>query len=160
MPRKVTVTSKKHAAAVMREMTTFLRLTAALDLHTNQGVRNLENSTFSILDLLGSTDSMRPGQIAIVFRLGQSTMTRHIQELERLGLVQKTTDPMDRRAVLVSLSKSGREVLAAETELRQNRLAREMASWSAHEKSEFARLLASINQNIVARREADAVSSA
>lgn len=53
-----------------------------------------------------------PGELADIERVSAPSMTRTINALEEVGHVRRDLDPADGRQKLVSLTTSGREVLA------------------------------------------------
>jgi DNA-binding MarR family transcriptional regulator len=74
--------------------------------------------------LLAQVDELGPARIGDLARAdhcSQPTMTTQVQRLEQLGLVTRTADPSDARAVLIDVTSSGRALLA------QMRLARAAA---------------------------------
>jgi DNA-binding MarR family transcriptional regulator len=83
----------------------------------------------------------RVSALAQALGLDSTTVTRHVDELERRGLVSRTTDVADRRALLVRLTPQAVARLdAAETE-RRRRLRAVLADWPAADRQAFARLL-------------------
>jgi len=74
--------------------------------------------------------------------LDSTTVTRHLDELERRGLVVRRPDDADRRASVVGLTAEAVARLdAADTE-RRRRLRHLLADWPAADRQSFARLLA------------------
>ncbi len=63
-------------------------------------------------------------------RLGvyRSTATRMCNRLVNAGLIDRTTDPSDRRAVVISLTEPGRGVVKAVTRARREKVARLLQS--------------------------------
>ena len=84
--------------------------------------------------------------------LDLSTVSRQVASLEAAGLVSRTTDPADRRAILVAVTQAGDEVLARNRELRQAALRDLLADWEPAERMQFARLFGRFN-DAMARRE-------
>jgi len=64
-----------------------------------------------VLSILESRTGVRIGELAAAARTTQPGMTRLIGELERGGLVQRTADPTDSRATLVTLTDDGRQAV-------------------------------------------------
>ena len=54
---------------------------------------------------------LTPVQVAQQLLTSQSGMTGKLDRLERQGLIQRTPDPEDRRAILLGLTESGRALL-------------------------------------------------
>lgn len=60
---------------------------------------------------LNETPGLRVGEIATRMAIHQTTVSNLLDALEKRGLVVKTRDPEDQRAVRLALSKEGRDVL-------------------------------------------------
>jgi DNA-binding MarR family transcriptional regulator len=60
--------------------------------------------------------------------ISQPAMTQLIQRMERHGLVERLSDPDDRRAALVTVTEVGRALLAQRTGKRRNRFSDLMAT--------------------------------
>jgi len=73
-------------------------------------------------------------------RLGVDTptVTRKVQQLERLGLVVREADPDDRRAFRISLTEAGNETLDRLTAAKRRWLDRLLTGWSPDEVGEFS----------------------
>jgi MarR family transcriptional regulator, transcriptional regulator for hemolysin len=76
------------------------------------------------------------------------TLTRHLDGMERAGLVERHRDPADRRAVRVELTEAGREL---HNRLRTNVIAfdeRLRAGLSAHELGDLRTILTKLEHNV------------
>ena len=73
--------------------------------------------------------------------LDLSTVSRHLHGLETAGLVRRSPDPDDRRAALLELSGTGRDLLERNVLARTELLARATADWPRRDTSELSRLL-------------------
>ena len=80
------------------------------------GYSDVRPSYGSVLVPLFEEDGLRLGELARRSRLSKQTMTELIRRLERDGLVERATDPSDRRAFRVTLTPRARafEPVAAE----------------------------------------------
>ncbi|MDU6255120.1 MAG: MarR family winged helix-turn-helix transcriptional regulator, partial [Staphylococcus warneri] len=63
-----------------------------------------------ILSLLRDADQMSVGEISRLARVDKAWISRLSRELEDKGLVARVPDPQDSRAMLVSLTRKGREL--------------------------------------------------
>ncbi|MET3612488.1 DNA-binding MarR family transcriptional regulator [Rhizobium aquaticum] len=61
---------------------------------------------------LGYTSPRRPGSLADDLSLGAAALTKSVNRLTALGLVEAVSDPSDQRARLVNLTDEGRKVAA------------------------------------------------
>ncbi len=67
---------------------------------------------FALL-LLAATPGVRPSDLATELRIEASSLTGHLDRLETLGLVSRTSDPDDRRVNRVALTERGTTLLTA-----------------------------------------------
>lgn len=96
--------------ALLRAQLLLLRfsteMTAFFDGFFGDGVAG--NHEFQILSHLARNGSAGPGDLAEVTGLSRAAVGRVVSHLEDAGLVERRPSPTDRRAVLVSLTTSGR----------------------------------------------------
>jgi DNA-binding MarR family transcriptional regulator len=88
---------------------------AALGLYwriSRQTQRELSRSAASVLGTLRDEGPTRITELANVEAVTQPTMTMLITRLERDGLVTRSPDPDDARAVLAGITEEGRERLS------------------------------------------------
>jgi DNA-binding MarR family transcriptional regulator len=76
---------------------------------------------------------MTPSEIADIERVKRPTITRTLACLERVGLIDRTPDPLDRRSALVEVNGAGRERLRRLRSRKNAYLARRMRDLSAEE---------------------------
>jgi DNA-binding MarR family transcriptional regulator len=101
----------------------------------------LDPGSFWLLKTLDQQGPLRVTDLAGCAGLDTSTVSRHVAQLERTGVVARTPDPDDRRAQLVQLSDSGRDRLRQAMTQRRALLAASIQSWPQDEINQFARLL-------------------
>lgn len=98
---------------------------------------------------------MRVSALAHDLALDTTTVTRHVDELESRGLIERVADVNDRRAVLVQPTPHALAKLdAADADCRA-RLRSALADWPEHDRREFARLLSSFAKRPELARELD-----
>lgn len=74
----------------------------------------LEAGLFDVLASLrraGSPYRLRPSVLADALMLTSSAATKRLDRLERTGLIEREPDPDDRRAILITLTETGRELV-------------------------------------------------
>ena len=84
---------------------------------------------------------LRVKELAVQLRLDSTTVTRHVDDLSRRGLVSRTTDPADRRAVLVALTPGAVELLEDAEAERRGRLRDGLEDWTMRDREQFVTLL-------------------
>jgi DNA-binding MarR family transcriptional regulator len=89
-----------------------LALTRVLRTLRRHGGSSLTPSQVSALSTLEDLGAMRISSIAANESLGAPAATRVVASLEELGLVQRTSDPDDKRASLIDLTDLGRRTLS------------------------------------------------
>ena len=87
-------------------------------------VRRLSFSTLSVLHTLSRNGPLHLTDLTATEQLKQPAITSLVARLERDGLVARRRDPRDGRAVLLSLTSDGRQVVRSRHADRIARLAR------------------------------------
>jgi DNA-binding MarR family transcriptional regulator len=99
-----------------------------------------------LLEIVAAKVPLTTSGIAKRMNLSTSTVTGILDRLEARGLLKRHRSTVDRRVVLVRLTRRGR-VVASTTELPwQAKLARELGSLSARQRNELARCAERIAQ--------------
>jgi DNA-binding MarR family transcriptional regulator len=133
---------------IEQQMTVLLRRVQRIHLSTQVGDIALERSAYGIMAKLADEGPQRLGALASAFGLDPSTITRQVQALEEVGLAARETDPSDRRASILDLTGTGREVLDATREHRRAVLRQVLSDWSESDLDEFGRLLKEFNASL------------
>ena len=88
-----------------------------------------------------SDSAFRVTSLATLLGVDTPTVTRKVQQLERLGYVTRSPDSQDRRATRISLTTAGEETLDRILAAHRERLGRVLARWSDDDVRTFATLL-------------------
>ncbi len=94
----------------------------------------------------GRWDSQRG--LAKDLRIEGATLTRHLDRLEREGLIERTRDPFDRRQIKVGLTPLGRAQHRRLSATAQDMGMRACAGMSARDQATLRRLLGRMRENI------------
>jgi len=86
--------------------------------------------------------SLRITDLAELLGVDAPTVTRKVQQLERLGFVARESDPTDRRASRIALTRSGRVTIERVLKAHRDRLARLFGEWTKDDLETFGALLA------------------
>ncbi|QBJ97689.1 MarR family transcriptional regulator [Rhodococcus sp. ABRD24] len=101
----------------------------------------LDPAGYPLLALLIRHDAVPMSALIAELGVEKSTLTRQIDAVVRLGLVERTPDPHDARARLVALTGSGRDRL---TVLRNEEIARwreRLSRWDPEDIQQLTKLL-------------------
>jgi DNA-binding MarR family transcriptional regulator len=96
-------------------------------------------SQLSALATLDKEGPMTPGALAIRERVRPPSMTRVVASLAELGFVDRCAHPDDGRQVLVSVSKTGAELIEVERRASREWLHRRLDTLSADERKTLVR---------------------
>ena len=131
---------------VDHELMAMLRLGRAVSWEIARDVHpNLEPNSYGLLLWLRRRGSTRLTDLAELTGISKGTLSRQVQALEQLGLVDRQPDPSDRRAALLSLSAEGQRRFDASRAARLAPFQQTMASWPREDLAVFARLLSRLN---------------
>ncbi|WP_229377201.1 MarR family winged helix-turn-helix transcriptional regulator [Streptomyces spirodelae] len=131
---------------VERELAVFLRRARASSGEMARQVHpDLEPAAYGLLVRLEDAGEQRATELAGYFGVGKATISRQLQALLQLGLVDRRPDPADRRASLVHLTPEGRRRFTRVRDARRLSYARKLAAWDRREIAELARLLHRLN---------------
>ena len=101
----------------------------------------LEPGMFWLLKNLAMHGSIRVTSLAACTNLDTSTVSRHVSQLERDGLIRRGPDPDDRRAQLVELSDRGSQLLEEGFRRRRAILSRTLDHWESADVAQLEHLL-------------------
>jgi len=106
---------------------------------------HLERATFGLLCQLVDQGPMRTTALAEAVYCDASTVSRQVQQLVGLGLVERQADPADGRATLLAASRKGRGCLAKARVHRDRRIAELIVDWSPTDRERLIELLDRFN---------------
>jgi len=101
-------------------------------------VRRLNFSALSVLHTLGRRGPLRLTDLLATEQLKQPALTSLVAKLEQDGLLQRRPDPADGRASLLSLTRTGRELVRSRHANRVEKLAALVARLTLDERAVLA----------------------
>ncbi|MDX6240573.1 MAG: hypothetical protein QOG10_5393 [Kribbellaceae bacterium] len=101
-------------------------------------VRRFSFSTLSVLHTLSRKGPLRLTELTGTEQLSQPAITSLVAKLARDGLVDRRPDPRDGRAILLSLTSQGREIVRSRHAERITRLSRLVARLNDEEREALA----------------------
>lgn len=102
---------------------------------------DLNQSGFYLMRLLEKCGPSRPSTLATILEVDRSAMSRLIQSLDTLGLIERTPDPQDKRAYMLDLTVDGRERLTRIRSSEANPVVNALSSWSEEDLRSFSGFL-------------------
>ncbi len=101
----------------------------------------LDRALFPLLARIGMDPDMNVAVLANLVGRDHSSVSRQIVKLEALGLITRTADPEDQRSLQLSLSRSGREMLARISAVRRQWMKDHFAEWDEADREQLIELL-------------------
>src|SRR5579875_831788 len=115
--------------------------------------QDLDRSAYLILLALANNGPMAVGQLANVFQLDISTISRQIAPIVGAGFVAKERDEIDKRLVRLTITPEGSAALEATRESRRQLYAELLADWSDADKEQFLAVLQRFNDRLRQRQQ-------
>ena len=106
---------------------------------------DLQPSTYLLLAHLHEVGPVRSTDVVDALGIDKGAISRQTQHLVDLGLVRRTPDPADGRAVLVSVTDEGVARLERVRDQRWQGFDLRLGDWTPSELADFARQLARYN---------------
>ncbi|WP_252275074.1 MarR family transcriptional regulator [Nocardioides sp. LMS-CY] len=105
----------------------------------------LQSSTYLLLSWLDTRGPLRASEISETFGIDKGAISRQVQHLIELGLVDRAPDPDDGRATLLSASETARTRLVAVKEASRLWLDQRLGDLPDEDLAEFVGLLGRYN---------------
>jgi DNA-binding MarR family transcriptional regulator len=131
---------------INRSVRRAITMTAALDTDLEL---NVTHQQFEVIVLLDEEGTLQVAEIGRKLQIAKAQMTQVMDKLSDLGLIERKTNPADRRAINVSLSDRGKTVLEANKERLRNAVKETMAAISDEDLAELSASLRKV-QDIMA----------
>ncbi|WP_300639247.1 MarR family transcriptional regulator [Nocardioides sp.] len=109
---------------------------------------DLQPASYLMLSHVAENGPMRASSVADLFTVDKGAISRQVTHLMELGLVEKSRDPEDGRAWLLSATPDAKERLRTVTEQRRTYLAERLEGWEAGDLELFTDLLARYNDSL------------
>ena len=90
----------------------------------------------------------RASDLVDLFSIDKGAVSRQVQALLELDLIERTPDPEDRRAAILAITDEGARRLATVSEQRRAELHGRLVSWSSEELADFVSSLSRYNASL------------
>ena len=102
-------------------------------------------ASYLMLSYVADHGPARSSAVAEMFTIDKGAISRQVQHLVDLGLLERTPDPADGRATLLVVSEEGRRRLADVADQRRKLLDERLGDWSDDQLASFVQDLARYN---------------
>ena len=109
---------------------------------------DLQPASYLMLSWLVDEGPVRASSMVEKFDIDKGAVSRQLQHLDDLGLVERTPDPADGRATLVAASEEAVRRLSDVSEHRRKYLDERLGDWTADELAHFSGLLERYNRSL------------
>ncbi|HVW34025.1 MAG TPA: MarR family winged helix-turn-helix transcriptional regulator [Acidimicrobiia bacterium] len=139
-------------AASLSMLTRQASLMRLHDLVSNRGGLTLERSAYPLLNQILALGTGRLSDVAAGLKVAVPTVSRQVRQLEDLGLVQRSQDPVDGRAVILEVTASGLDALQRMRDEWRRTVAEILEPWPVKDREILGELLERFAVELLALR--------
>ena len=136
------MTTQDNAAATALRVT-IARIYRALRLSATSGITPSQGS---VLFRIEQSEPVRMGVLAHHERITPATLSKVVDSLESLGLVEREPDPLDGRVTLVRVSSAGRRLIEAQRAASTRALERALAQLTPADRDALQHSMSSLEK--------------
>src|SRR5687767_12606416 len=130
-----------------REIGLLLRRSRAISARLSRELHpDLDGAAYGLLALLQDSGPLRASDLVTRLGLDKSTVSRQVSSLVDLGLVDRTADPVDGRAQVLTPSTEGSARLSRIRDVRRARWESDLGDWPAEDVARLGELLGRLNR--------------
>jgi DNA-binding MarR family transcriptional regulator len=122
------------------------------ELVSSRGGLTLERSAYPLLNQILALQGGRLSDVAVGLKVAVPTVSRQVRQLEELGLVARTQDPIDGRAILLEVTPAGVDALQRMRTEWRTTVAEILESWPAKDREILGELLERFALELLALR--------
>ena len=122
------------------------------DLVSNRGGLTLERSAYPLLNQILALRGGRLSDVAAGLKVAVPTVSRQVRQLEDLGLVERSQDPVDGRAIILEVTPSGLDALQRMRDEWRRTVAEILEPWPAKDREILGELLERFAVELLALR--------
>jgi DNA-binding MarR family transcriptional regulator len=144
-------------AWALTDVVTRLRRVLRSSIRSDYPWETLPMAQVEILQRLRTEPGLRVNDLAIRHRLATNTVSALVQQLVAAGLVARTPDPADRRAVHVHLTAEGEQTLTGWQDAHARRLDAALSRLAPEQRSAVINALPALSQLVDELEAADSI---
>ena len=107
---------------------------------------DLSPVAYSMLMALNESGSRRASDLVGLFSVDKGAVSRQVQSLLELGLIERTPDPEDRRAAILAITALGHDRMEAVAEDRRTEIRERLGDWTDDDLASLVGSMARYNQ--------------
>ncbi|NNN21095.1 MAG: MarR family transcriptional regulator [Acidimicrobiales bacterium] len=142
--------SMSFADELERVMTAFGRAAVRMGIpgHLPESAIPFDKSAYWAMVCIGEAGPMRLSDLSVQLGLDLSTVSRQIRDLANAGLVERTPDPIDGRAMLLNLTKEGEKLQNSIAKVRRSRMDEVLEGWREEDMVELLGVLSRFTDGV------------
>jgi DNA-binding MarR family transcriptional regulator len=106
---------------------------------------DLSPVAYSMLMALNDSGPQRASDLVEIFSVDKGAVSRQVQALLELGLIERSPDPEDRRAMILAISEEGHRRLDSIAVQRRSEVNERLVGWTDDDLSSFVTTLSRYN---------------
>jgi DNA-binding MarR family transcriptional regulator len=106
---------------------------------------DLSPVAYSMLMALHDSGPRRASELVDLFSIDKGAVSRQVGALLELGMIERSPDPEDRRAAILSITDEGSRRLSTIAEMRRREVIDRLSGWSDDELHEFVSMMGRYN---------------
>jgi DNA-binding MarR family transcriptional regulator len=124
------------------------RIRRVIHERARQVHEDLQPASYLLLSWIVDEGPVRASEMVEAFSIDKGAVSRQLQHLDDLGLVERTPDPADGRATLIVASEDARRRLSDIVEHRRKWFDEQLGDWTTEELENFATTLEKYNLSL------------
>ncbi len=139
-------TTKKYGKRIDLALSTWLKLTrayASVGKRTNESIKSfgLTQPQFAIIEALGHLGKLKVGEICAKLMVTGGSMTLVLDNVTKLGYIERIFDQKDRRSIYVQLTPKGKALFDKIFKIHADNITKFMSVLSFEEQMQLGELL-------------------
>jgi MarR family transcriptional regulator, 2-MHQ and catechol-resistance regulon repressor len=139
-------TTKKYGKKIDLALTTWVKLARAFSSFNKKSVESIRSfgltqPQFAVIETLGHLGQLKVGELCNKMLVSGGNMTLVLDNLEKLGYIERVHSKEDRRAIQVDLTSKGRQIFDEVFLLHAEKISKYISILSAEEQKQLGDLL-------------------
>lgn len=145
---------KKYGKKADLALSTWVKLARAFSSVNKKSVENirtfgLTQPQFAVIEVLGHLGPLKVGEICDKMLVSGGNMTLVLDNIEKLGLLERIHSKEDRRAINVQLTKQGQELFDKIFESHAEHISKIMSVLDGEEQKQLGDLLRKLGKSVI-----------